>query len=174
MILDIVTFPADSLRKKAQQVAAITDEIKTLIADMTETMYAAKGYGLAAPQVGQSIRLLVLDDNGSRGPRNPQAFINPEIIAGSGEILEEEGCLSLPGEWATVKRFATVTVRYMDESGDQHTIEAEGQLARILQHEIDHLAGVLFIDKLPPFKRDTIKKHIKRRIQAGDYTVVTG
>ena len=91
MILDIVTFPAESLRKKAEPVTEITDDIKELIANMKETMYAAKGYGLAAPQVGRSLRIIVLDDNGSKGPRNPRAYINPEIISVEGEVLEEEG-----------------------------------------------------------------------------------
>ncbi|MDR2869927.1 MAG: peptide deformylase [Deferribacteraceae bacterium] len=172
MTLDIVTFPAESLRRRTERVTEITDEIRALIANMKETMYTAKGYGLAAPQVGKSLRILVLDDNGSRGPQNPRAFINPEIISSEGEILEEEGCLSLPGEWAMVKRFEKVTVKALDENGAELIIEADGQLSRIFQHEIDHLNGILFIDKIPPFKRDTIKKHIKRRIQAGDYAVI--
>lgn len=170
MILDIVTFPAESLRKQAETVEKITDEIKTLVKDMVETMYEAKGYGLAAPQVGKSLRILVLDDNGSKGPRDPRVYINPEIVESEGEMLGEEGCLSVPGEYASVKRFSCVKVKALNEKGEEVTVEADEQLARIFQHEIDHLNGVLFIDRLPSFKRDTIKKHIKRRIQAGEYT----
>ncbi len=171
MVLDIVTFPAESLRKKALPVNEITEDIKKLIADMIDTLYDAKGYGLAAPQVGRPLRIFVVDEHGSKGPREPKVFINPEITASEGEMVGDEGCLSVPGEFAPVRRYARVTVTALNEKGEKFTLEAEEQLARALQHETDHLNGVLFLDLLPSFRRDTLKKHIKRRIQSGDYTV---
>ncbi|MDR2884352.1 MAG: peptide deformylase [Deferribacteraceae bacterium] len=169
MILEIVTYPAEILRKRAEQVTEITPEIKKLIADMKDTLYEAKGYGLAAPQVGSSIQLLVLDETAGKEGQRPQVFINPVLSDEEGEIVAEEGCLSVPGEYSTCKRFAKLTVNALNERLEPISMVAEGQLARILQHETDHLNGVLFLDRLPSFKRDTIKKHIKRRIQQGEY-----
>ncbi|MDR0453511.1 MAG: peptide deformylase [Deferribacteraceae bacterium] len=170
MILNIAAFPAEILRKKAEPVEEITEEIKTLIADMIETLYNAKGYGLAAPQVNRSLRIFVVDRNGGKSVvREPEVFINPEITAFSGEIIADEGCLSLPGEFAPVKRYAKVTLTALNEKGESVILEAVEQRARALQHEMDHLNGVLFLDHLPSFRKDTIKKHIKRRIQSGDY-----
>lgn len=171
MVLNIITFPVEFLRKKSEPVTEIDDEIKTLAKDMVDTLYDVRGYGLAAPQVGRRIRMLVLDETAGSEGRRPQVFINPEILSASGEMLGEEGCLSIPGEFAAVKRFAEITVKAFNEHGEEFTVDATGQLARILQHEIDHLDGILFIDRLPSFKRDTLKKHIKRRIQSGDYVV---
>jgi peptide deformylase len=174
MVLNIITFPVDLLRKKSVPVEKIDDDIKKLAADMLDTLYDVKGYGLAAPQVGRRLRMLVLDETAGRETRRPQVFINPEILGVDGEMLGEEGCLSVPGEYASVKRFAELKVRAFNEKGEEFIVEAKDQLARILQHEIDHLDGILFIDRLPSFKRDTLKKHIKKRIQSGDYVICGG
>ncbi len=172
MILDIVTFPEEFLRQKAKPVEEINQEIIELAQNMIETMHDAPGVGLAAPQIGKSIRMIVADEHPRDIKSNPIILINPEIIEGEGELFEEEGCLSLPGEYAYVKRYQKIKVKYTSLINQEVIIEAEDTLSRILQHEIDHLDGKLFIDKLSMMKRETIKKHIKRRIQEGDYTVV--
>jgi peptide deformylase len=146
------------LRQVATPVRDITAEIKRIIADMTETMWHQVGIGLAAPQVGLPYRILVMDD----GTGGAQALINPEIETRSGTIREEEGCLSLPGVFGVVERSKTITVKAMDEDGKPVSFEATGLKARIVQHELDHLDGVLFIDRLPPVTRDRIKKKIQK------------
>jgi peptide deformylase len=146
------------LRQVATPVREITAEIKRIIADMTETMWHQVGIGLAAPQVGLPYRILVMDD----GKGGAQALINPEIESRSGTIREEEGCLSLPGIFGVVERSKTITVRAMDADGKPVSLEATGLKARIVQHELDHLDGVLFIDRLPPVTRDRIKKKIQK------------
>ena len=140
------------LREKAVPVAALTEEIRTLIADMFDTMYAEEGVGLAAPQVGVSDRVIVVD------PREPDiepfALINPEILDASEEVdRAEEGCLSIPGLKEIVERPFAVRVAGLDRSGERIVIEAEGLLARILQHEVDHLDGILFLDRVSAIKR---------------------
>ena len=146
------------LRQVATPVREITAEIKRIIADMTETMWHQVGIGLAAPQVGLSYRILVMDD----GKGGAQTLINPEIESRSGTIREEEGCLSVPGVFGVVERSKTITVRAMDADGKPVSMEATGLKARIVQHELDHLDGVLFIDRLPPVTRDRIKKKIQK------------
>jgi peptide deformylase len=146
------------LRQVAAPVREITPEIKQIIADMTETMWHQVGIGLAAPQVGLPHRILVMDD----GKRGVQALINPVIESRSGTIREEEGCLSLPGIFAEVERSRTVTVKATDADGRPISFEAGGLKARVVQHELDHLDGVLFIDRLPPVTRDRIKKKIQK------------
>jgi peptide deformylase len=146
------------LRQVATPVREITAEIKQIIADMTETMWHQVGIGLAAPQVGLPHRILVMDD----GKGGAQALINPEIETRSGTIREEEGCLSLPGVFGVVERSKTITVTAMDADGKPVSLEATGLKARIVQHELDHLDGVLFIDRLPPVTRDRIKKKIQK------------
>jgi peptide deformylase len=140
------------LREEAAPVQAVTDEVRQLIADMFDTMYAEEGVGLAAPQVGESRRIIVID------PREPDiapfALVNPEIFEVSDETERgEEGCLSIPGLREVVERAVAVRVRGLDRDGASVTVEAEGFLARILQHEIDHLDGVLFVDRVSPLKR---------------------
>ena len=171
MLLEIKTFPCETLRLKAEKVTEFNDELHTLLDNMFETMYFSKGIGLAAPQVGVSKRFFVLDDLTGPDGKNPMEIINPEFIEKDGEIIEEEGCLSIPGEFAFVKRYLNVKVKYQDRYGNEQVVEATDRLARILQHESDHLDGTLFIDRLPNTKRETIKKHIKKRISNGDYTV---
>ena len=146
------------LRQVATPVRDITAEIKRIIVDMTETMWHQVGIGLAAPQVGLPYRILVMDD----GKGGAQALINPEIESRSGTIREEEGCLSLPGIFGVVERSKTITVKTTDADGKPVSFEATGLKARIVQHELDHLDGVLFIDRLPPVTRDRIKKKIQK------------
>jgi peptide deformylase len=133
--------------------------VRKIIADMTETMYDEVGIGLAAPQVGISLRLIVISDEEGRGV---QALLNPAIVDRSGEVTGEEGCLSIPGVFAPVTRAARVTVEARSVDGKPLTIEARGLRARVLQHEIDHLDGVLFIDRVDPMVRDRIKRKIKK------------
>lgn len=146
------------LRQVATPVREITAEIKRIIADMTETMWHQVGIGLAAPQVGLPHRILVMDD----GKGGAQALINPEIETRTGTIREEEGCLSLPGVFGVVERSKTITVTAMDADGKPVSLDATGLKARIVQHEMDHLDGILFIDRLPPVTRDRIKKKIQK------------
>ena len=171
MILEIKTFPSEILRKKAEEVTEFNEELHLLLDNMFETMYQAKGIGLAAPQVGVSKRFFVLDDMSGAENKNPMEIINPVFLEKEGEILEEEGCLSIPCEYAYVKRYMNVKVKYQDRFGNEKIIEATDRLSRILQHESDHLDGTLFIDRLPNTKRETIKKHVKKRINQGDYQV---
>ncbi|ADD66835.1 peptide deformylase [Denitrovibrio acetiphilus DSM 12809] len=173
MILEVKTFPDKVLRIKAEPVDSIDESITELLDNMVETMHARSGVGLAAPQVGISKRLIVIDTSAGENEGMLLRVINPEIISAEGEQVGEEGCLSIPGEYEPVRRAEKVTVKAMDENGKPYTMEAEGFLARAFQHEIDHLDGVLFIDRLPSYKKDTLKKTIKRRIADGDY-VVTG
>ena len=146
------------LRTVAEPVTAVTPEIKTIIADMTETMWHQVGVGLAAPQVGISLRILVMDD----GKRGARALLNPSITDRRGSVVEEEGCLSIPGVFGDVERSKWISVSAMDENGDHISFEAQGLQAKVIQHEIDHLDGVLFIDRLPPVTRDRIKKRIQK------------
>lgn len=166
MILDIKVFPDKVLRKKSEPVKDIDEKIKKLLDDMTETMYAAPGIGLAAPQVGVNKRVLVIDILSHDEKGGLLKIINPEILSAEGEVIGEEGCLSIPLEYADVKRYEKVTVKYFDENGEEKVIEAEGLLSRALQHEIDHLDGILFIDKISPLKREMIKKRFKKKLQA--------
>ncbi|PLX70893.1 MAG: peptide deformylase [Denitrovibrio sp.] len=173
MILDIKTFPDKVLRKKAEPVIEFNDELKLLLDNMMETMRANSGVGLAAPQVAVSKRILVIDTTQAEEEGSLLRVINPEIISEEGEQLGEEGCLSVPGEYEPIRRAEKIILKAQDENGKEFTLEAEAFLARVIQHEIDHLNGVLFIDRLPSYKRDTLKKAIKRRIAEGDY-IVTG
>jgi len=150
------------LRQVAAPVREITAEIERIIVDMTETMWHQIGIGLAAPQVGLPHRILVMDD----GQGGAQALINPEIETRSGTVREEEGCLSLPGIFGVVERSKTITVRAMDAAGKPVSLEAAGLKARIVQHELDHLNGVLMFDRLSPLKRDLIQRKFKKRLRA--------
>ena len=151
-LLPIQMLGAEVLRKKAEAVPTPGPELDRLVADMFETMYEAHGIGLAAPQVGLSERLIVVDvkEEGSE----PMALLNPTVVeSGCGKDRVEEGCLSIPGVAATVERPVTCVVDALDAKGQPVRIQAEGMLARCLQHEIDHLDGVLFIDRISPIKR---------------------
>ncbi len=146
------------LRQVAAPVALVTPDLKTLVADMVDTMWHAVGVGLAAPQVGVSLRIFVMD----RGKAGTRALVNPVITERGGHIKEEEGCLSLPGIFAEVERSEWVRVSALDDDGQPQSFEAHGLEAKIVQHEIDHLDGVMFIDRLPPVMRDRIKKRIQK------------
>ncbi len=157
------------LHRRAAPVEAVTPAIETLIDDMRETMHGAAGIGLAAPQVGESLRLCLVDLSAGRRPDQLLVLINPEMITCEGMQLKEEGCLSVPGIEATVARPLKVSVRAMDRDGDVREIHAEGLLARALQHELDHLDGILFLDRLRPMYRWTLTRRIKRLRRAGKW-----
>jgi peptide deformylase len=157
-LLDIKLYGDRSLRRKAAHVREVTPELRRLIGDMVETMYHQIGIGLAAPQVGIPYRLLVMDD----GKGAARALINPIITGRGGSVVDEEGCLSLPGIFGDVERSKWVAVQATDEDGKPIDFEAQGLLARVIQHEMDHLDGVLFIDHLSPMARDRIKKKIQK------------
>jgi peptide deformylase len=147
------------LRRRARPVEAVTPAIKQTIADMVDTMYDEVGLGLAAPQVGVSLRLMVVSDDDGREAR---ALLNPVIAEQGGEIVAEEGCLSIPGVFAPVKRAEWIRLEAQDEQGRPVSISARGLRARVFQHEMDHLDGVLFIDRLDPVTRDRIKRRIRK------------
>jgi peptide deformylase len=148
-------------------VEAITPDIDRLIGDMIETMYAAPGIGLAAPQVGVALRVFVIDISVGRDANGLLVFVNPEFVERDGMQMEEEGCLSLPGFNATVVRPSRVVVKGLDRSGAEHQHEGTGLLARAFQHEMDHLDGTLFVDRLRGIKRDLIVRRIKKLKRSG-------
>lgn len=155
------------LHTPAATVAEITPDIEQLIDDMVETMHAAPGVGLAAPQVGRALRVCVVDLSVGKRAADVHVLVNPELVRMEGMQLHEEGCLSVPGIEASVVRPARVAVRALDRHGRPRDLEGEGLLARALQHEIDHLNGVLFVDRLRPIYRRSIVKRIERMRRAG-------
>jgi peptide deformylase len=165
--LTIITAPDPRLKITAEPVAAVDDEVRRLMDDMLETMYAAPGIGLAAPQVGAARRVLVLDVSRADQEPDPLRVANPEILWASEETsVEEEGCLSLPDHYADVERPAKVRVRFLDYHNEIREIEAEGTLATCLQHEMDHLDGALFIDHLSLLRRNIILRKLKKAKKA--------
>ncbi len=164
-IRKILHYPESLLRQVSQPVAAIDDEIRELARDLAETMYAAPGVGLAAPQVGVLKRVIVLDCAPSGEEPQLVAAVNPELVAQEGEINDEEGCLSVPGYYAKVVRSPKVRVRYLDLDGNPVELETEGLLAVAFQHEIDHLNGVLFVDHLSSLKKGLFKKKYKKILE---------
>jgi peptide deformylase len=169
MLRPIVKYGADVLHQEARRVETITAEITTLIDDMIETMYAAPGIGLAAPQVGVPLRLFVIDLSVGRDPQGVITMINPVFVEREGMQLEEEGCLSIPGFTATVARPQSAVVRGLDRTGREHEREGTGLLARAFQHEMDHLDGALFTDRLRGIKRDLIVRKIRKLTRAGQW-----
>jgi peptide deformylase len=169
MIRPILRYPAPVLHQKAVEVTAVTPDVNALIDDLVETMHGASGVGLAAPQVGLSERLFVIDLSVGKSPSDLIVLINPTFVRRDGMQLEEEGCLSVPGFHATVARPLHVVVRGLDRGGQERTIEAHGLLARALQHEMDHLDGILFIDRLKPVQRRLILRRIERLRQRGQW-----
>ena len=167
-ILPILTAPDPRLKVKSKPVAKVDDEVRKLMDDMLETMHAAPGIGLAAPQLGVAKRVIVIDIEREGVSTGPLRMANPEIIDASDEDASyEEGCLSLPEHYADVVRPARVKVRYLDHQNEIRTIEAEGLLATCLQHEIDHLDGILFVDHISALKRNMIlRKLVKARKEA--------
>jgi peptide deformylase len=164
-ILSIRHYPDPVLKLIAEPVETIDEEFCKLAADMVETMYAAPGVGLAAPQVGISKRMAVIDCARSDEPPQLLTLINPEIIAREGESCEEEGCLSVPAYYAMVDRSAVVRVRYLDLDGQTVERDADGLLAICVQHEIDHLDGLLFVDRLSPLKKGIFRKKYKKILE---------
>ncbi|MDR2437703.1 MAG: peptide deformylase [Endomicrobium sp.] len=165
--LDIRKYGDPVLRKKSKEVPIVNDDVKRFAQDMLETMYAAKGVGLAAPQAGVLSRICVIDTDTDK--KFPIIMINPKIVLGEGKVVEQEGCLSLPKLFAEVKRFSSVVAQYTDINGKNKEIEARDLLARTIQHEIDHLDAKIFIDYLPDWKRKNIEKEVKRRRKKGNW-----
>ena len=169
MIRPILKYGDSILLEPARRVDAITPEIEQLIDDMIETMYAAPGVGLAAPQVGMSLRIFVVDLSLGRDPAGLIVMVNPEFVSRDGMQLEEEGCLSLPGFNATVVRPIRTVVKGLDRAGQEYEREGKDLLARAFQHEMDHLDGKLFIDHLRGLKRDMIVRRIRKLTRAGKW-----
>lgn len=169
MLRPILRLGDSLLSDPARRVEVITPEIATLIDDMIETMYAAPGIGLAAPQVGTSLRIFVLDLSLGRDPAALHVMINPEFVERDGMQLEEEGCLSVPGFLATVARPKHVVLKGLNRQGDEYTIEGTGLMARAVQHEVDHLNGCLFVDRLRGISRDLIVRKVKKLAKAGKW-----
>ena len=160
-LLPIICYPDPRLHKIARPVQAVDARVRSLIADMFETMYDAKGIGLAATQVDMHERLIVIDASEQRDA--PLVLVNPEIVWASPERhLNEEGCLSVPGIYDSVERFDAVRVRALDGSGVSRIVEAQGMLAVCIQHEMDHLVGKVFVEYLSPLKRDRIKTKMRK------------
>jgi peptide deformylase len=162
-ILKILQYPDERLHKVAKKVEQVTDDMRRLIRDMAETMYAAPGVGLAATQVDVHLQLFIADV--SETHNQLRVFINPEILVSDGEEESEEGCLSVPGVYEKVTRAEKVTVRALDENGQPFTLEAEGFLAVCLQHEIDHLRGKVFVEHLSQLKQTRIRAKLKKRMR---------
>ncbi|MCK5515265.1 MAG: peptide deformylase [Desulfobulbaceae bacterium] len=164
-ILKIYEYPDPVLRKRTKKITAFDENLAKLIEDMAETMYNAPGVGLAAPQIGQSIRLIVVDITMNiDDEKEYMVMVNPVIIAHEGSQLDEEGCLSVPELTANVKRYKGVTVSYQDLEGHTKELSTEERFSVVLQHEIDHLNGILFLDHLSSLKRNLYKKKVKKRL----------
>ena len=177
-ILEILKFPDPRLREVSKKLEKFGPEIEKLAKDMLETMYNERGIGLAAPQVGELIRMLVIDARPKPGPDSrydeneqtelekkitqPLVIINPEIVSGTGKTTFNEGCLSVPTFFEEVERFETIELKYQDVNGKTHTLKTDGLLAIVIQHEMDHLEGTLFIDHLSLVKSNKIKNEIKK------------
>ncbi len=167
MIRTILHFPDPELKKKSTPVTVINDATRALVQDMAETMYAAPGVGLAAPQIGVHQRIVVIDVSPKDEQPDLIVAINPVIIHADGESYEEEGCLSVPKYSANVRRHARVVVKALDLDGNEITYKADDLLAIAFQHEIDHLDGILFIDHLSPLKREIFRKRYRRSREEG-------
>ena len=165
----IVKYGTTVLHKAAEPLAEFPDSLEQLVKDMIETMYAAPGVGLAAPQIGLDMRLFVIDTAAGEDPNQPIVMANPEIIEREGEQREEEGCLSIPGYHGIVIRPAWVKVRGLDLKGKEIVREGTDLLARAFCHETDHLNGTLFVDRLGMLKRDLIKRKIRKEIRKGKW-----
>ena len=169
MIRPILKYGDTTLHERAQVVDAITPDVERLIDDMIETMYAAPGVGLAAPQVGVPLRIFVVDVSVGRDPTGLHVMINPEFVERDGMQLEEEGCLSVPGFNATVVRPSRAVLKGLNRQGEAQQLEGSGLLARAFQHEMDHLDGTLFVDRLRGLKRDLIVRKIRKLTRAGKW-----
>jgi peptide deformylase len=162
-IRTILEYPDKRLTYEAKPVAEVNDEIRKLVDDMAETMYAAPGVGLAAPQIGVSLRVFVIDTAGENEPSQLRAFINPEIVEKRGVVVWEEGCLSFPGVHVEIERAEKVKVKALNEHGKEFSLEADGLLAIAIQHEYDHLDGKLMIDRVSLLKKRMIDREMRKR-----------
>ena len=169
MIYPIVKYGATVLEQEAQPVTTFDDKLAKLVEDMFESMYAAHGIGLAAPQIGLLLKLAVIDITSGKDPKARLVLANPEILHTEGAQREEEGCLSLPGFHAVVQRPARVTLKAQDAAGKEYTKVGEGLLARAMCHETEHLHGKLFISHVSVLKRDLIRRKIRKIIRAGEW-----
>ncbi|MBN66933.1 MAG: peptide deformylase [Rickettsiales bacterium] len=170
-VLPLVIAPDERLKIKSTPVDAVTDDIRTLAANMLETMYANNGIGLAAVQVGVHKRVIVMDVDqqpGDESTRNPIVLINPEVVEASEDLSEyDEGCLSFPDQYSIVERPSVVTLRYLDLDGKQQELKADGLMATCIQHEIDHIDGIVFVDHISKVKRDMILRKLKKAKRLG-------
>lgn len=162
MVREILVWPDPRLKEKALPVETVNDEIRRLIDDMFETMYQADGVGLAATQIGVKQRVVTVDTSSADQDVPPFAMINPEILESEGTVKWKEGCLSVPGEAEDVTRSARVKVRFLDRNGAPVELEATGLTAVCIQHEVDHLDGIVFVDHISSLKREMIRKRMKR------------
>jgi peptide deformylase len=169
MVYPIVKFPDPILQRPAEPVTVFDEDLRKLVDDMFESMYAAHGIGLAGPQIGIARRLTVIDLSFQKTPEDKLVLINPEVVKREGKIYEEEGCLSLPDIREKVARAAIVTIRAQDVEGNWFEREADDLLARAFQHEIDHLDGILFIYRISALKRDFVLRKIRKLQRAGDW-----
>jgi peptide deformylase len=169
MILEIVKYPAPILSQPGEPVTEFNNELRKLVADMFETTYASQGIGLAAPQVGVSKRLTVVDLSMGKDPKDRLVLINPEIISSEGKLYEEEGCLSFPDIREKIVRAANVRIRAQDEYGKWFERDGEELLSRCMQHEIDHLNGMLFIFRMSGLKRDLNLRKIRKMMREGTW-----
>ena len=168
-VLKIAKYPDPVLEKPGEPVTEFDEELKKLVEDMFETMYAAPGVGLAAPQVGVQKRVFVMDCSGGRDPAQRLAMINPEVLRTEGEQTGEEGCLSFPGIFFPVKRAMRAVVRAQDVNGNELEVDGLELTARCMLHETDHCDGILFIERTTPLKRQMAKRQIKKRIKAREW-----
>ncbi len=169
MIYPIVKYGQEVLERAAEPVTGFDSDLEKLVADMLETMYAANGVGLAAPQIGVSKQLCVIDTSVGEDPAQKLVLVNPVILSTEGKQVQEEGCLSLPDFRADTARPLKATIRAQDVRGNEFTMSGEGLLARAFCHEIDHLNGVLFIQHLSMLKRDSIRRKVRKLVKAGDW-----
>ena len=169
MIYPIVKYGQGVLEKVAEPVTVFDGDLEKLVADMFETMYAAHGVGLAAPQIGISKKLCVIDITYGEDPKAKLVLVNPDVVSTEGKAAQEEGCLSLPDFRAATGRPAKATVRAQDIHGNEFTMTGEGLLARAFCHETDHLNGILFIHHLSMLKRDSIKRKVRKMMKAGEW-----
>jgi peptide deformylase len=169
MILPIVKYGDPVLQKEGDEVSNIDGKLAEFTQNMFETMYGAKGCGLAAPQVALSKKLFVMDVSGGKETKNRIVCINPQIIETKGTVVTEEGCLSFPGIYIEVERPEIVTVSAIDLNGNEFTFEVDGLAARCVLHETDHINGKVFIEYLSPLKRDLLKRKIKKKIKLGEW-----
>jgi len=168
-LLTLVKYPDPGLQEPCEPVEVFDDNLRQLADDMVETMRAEAGIGLAAPQIGEGVQVTVVDLSGGTDPEQLIRIVNPKVEVEEGELREDEGCLSFPDLILVVPRPARVEISGQDVEGNPVSIEAEGLLARCLHHEIDHLNGILFLERVSPLKRDMARRKIAKRIRAGDW-----